>query len=292
MNPPKKRNQNNFMDPNLVRLKIKKITTLSTIPEVLHRLSSMTEDPDTSMTQLARAISSDQVLTARILKMVNSVFYGLPRRVTGMKQALVLLGINVIKSLVLTCSVFQSISRDKDFTFDKSRFWIHSLGCAQAAGLLAERLECEKPEEINIAGLLHDIGKIVMDEHLPNEYNKALKLVQENDCLIIEAESEALHLSHPQVARWLLRAWELPDKLVEPVSFHHNPDRSKSYYLETAIVHLADIICRAKGAGTGGDGKIPVLNRSAWKTLKLNEGDLEDIFSEFDVRMQSSLLTE
>ena len=161
-------------------------------------------------------------------------------------------------------------------------FWQHSVGTARIAGTLAERAGLAKPEELAVAGLLHDIGKVVIAQVAPEESTAIDELVESSGGLRIDAEREVLGVTHPEVGGWLAEKWSLPDRLTYPVAFHNDFDPDQRFADRTAVVHVADIACRAYGFGFPGDRRIPAIDRRAWGLLGLSMPDLAATFIELD----------
>jgi putative nucleotidyltransferase with HDIG domain len=262
------------MDPKLLRAQIERIDTLPTIPSVLKKLLAVIENPKVSLTEVGNFIQSDPVLTSRVLKMVNSPIYGFPGRISAVQQALILLGLNVVRGLLLGVSVFEVMQKSM------VGLWEHSLGCAIAARIIAKKKNISEPEEISIAGLLHDIGKVVMILRYKEEYEEVIKEAETKDLLIIEAEKSIFDITHADSGSWIAKRWNFPQSLVEIIEYHHKPSLSRSLPMQTAIVHLADLLTRSVGFGFSGDNHVPAVNTAAWELLKLSDADLRDIFDE------------
>jgi putative nucleotidyltransferase with HDIG domain len=264
------------MDPTLLRAQIEQIDTLPTIPSVLQRLLKLIENPKVSLTEVGNFIQSDPVLTSRVLKMVNSPIYGFPGRISAVQQALILLGLNVVRGLLLGVSVFEVMQKSM------VGLWEHSLGCAIASRIIAKKKNLPEPEEISIAGLLHDIGKVVMSLRYKEEYEKVIKDAELRDLFIIESEKEIFGITHSDGGSWIAKKWNFPQSLVEIIDYHHKPNLSKSLPLQASIVHLADILTRAVGFGFSGDHHVPAVNPAAWELLNLSDAELREILDEMD----------
>jgi putative nucleotidyltransferase with HDIG domain len=264
------------MDPMLLRAQIEQIDTLPTIPAVLQRLLKLIENPKVSLTEVGNFIQSDPVLTSRVLKMVNSPIYGFPGRISAVPQALILLGLNVVRGLLLGVSVFEVMQKSM------VGLWDHSLGCAIASRIIAKKKNLPEPEEISIAGLLHDIGKVVMILRYKEDYDKVMKEAETKDLFILEAEKGIFEITHADGGSWIAKKWNFPLSLVEIIEYHHKPHLSKSLPLQTAIVHLGDILTRSVGFGYSGDHHVPAVNPAAWELLALSDADLREIYDEMD----------
>ena len=264
---------------------IARVEDLPTLPRTVLRITELVNDPRASANDLSIIITDDQVLTARLLKLVNSSFYGFPQRVSTVTGAIVLLGFDAIRNLLLTTSVLDLFpTRIPKVRRDQEQLWDHSLGCAIGAKTIGNFLRHEKLEELFVAGLLHDIGKIVEMMFLPDEFARITERVRAEGVLIASAEQDLLGCTHADIGRLLAERWNLPPKLVGVIARHHTPAVAEVFALEASIVHLADIFTRALDLGSGGDDKVPPLDKAAWELLKLKTGAVDAIMA--------SMLTE
>ena len=264
------------------RSELKKIImdtkTLPTLPGVISKLNSLSDNDKASVQEMAKIVSSDQVLSARILRLANSPSYGF-YRVSTISNAMILLGVNVVKSLALSSSIFAIMEKDS------VGLWEHSLGVGVAANLLARRLKLPECEEIATAGLLHDIGKVIVSLKCSEAEIEILRLVRERQIYIQEAEREVIDTDHSEVGGWLAKSWFLPDKLSEPIAFHHDVAKSINHRIKTSVVHIADVLIKASGFGNSGDGYVQKIQQVAWDTLKLNERALSDVVEEIEDKL-------
>jgi len=229
-----------IFNPTDLRNRIEKLGDLPTLPQVVQRLAAMIGRPTVSTEEIGSIIEKDQVLAAKVLRLANSPFYGFPSRIVSVTHAVIVLGFNVVKGLTLCAS---ALSIMKEARMDQ--LWRHSLGVAITANLLATRLEIKNPEELFVSGLLHDIGKVVLYVKWPDvgdSIKDALKT--RADCSLFEVEQELTGLSHADIGGCLANAWHLPVSLREPILYHHDPILAKEAMLQTAIVHVADILGR------------------------------------------------
>jgi putative nucleotidyltransferase with HDIG domain len=273
-------NEREMRNRDLKRI-IDRVEDLPTLPRTVLKITELVNDPKSSARDLARIITDDQVLAARLLKLVNSSFYGFPQRISTITGAIVLLGFDAIRNLLLTTSVFDLFSnREKLSKIRKEQFWDHSLGCAVGAKVLGNHLRHDKVEELFVSGLLHDIGKIVEMIFFPKEFSEITKLVTNENILMVLAEKRVLGYTHADVGKLLAEKWNLPPKLISVILHHHQPSEAGRFAQEAAIVHLADILSRALNIGSGGDNKIPALDNLAWETLRIKTQAIEPIMAE------------
>ncbi len=272
----------NKMDPKLLRHKVESINTLPTVPGVLKRLSAVIEKPRITIVEISAFISNDPALTTKVLKMVNSAIYGFPGRIASVSHATMLLGLNVIKGLLLGVSVFELMQKTMNGLYE------HSLACAIASRIIAQKKNVKEPEEVSVAGLLHDIGKVILVLEFASEYEAAMKEAQEKGLPIFEAEKNQFSATHADVGGWLAEKWRFPRNLIEVIEFHHRPALAKNAPLETAIVHTADMLVRARGFGFAGEDFVPEVNPVAFELLKLSDQDIRDVLREMEDNMESA----
>lgn len=266
-------------DRAVVRARVEGITKVLTIPTIVARISTMIAAGNVSAAEIAGEISKDQILAAKVLKLVNSGFYGFRQPITTITHAMVLLGTDVVKTLVMTSAVVDIV-----FAMNErmAGLWEHSVATARAAGAIAERRKMSAPEEVAVCGLLHDIGKVIIAQTFPAEHARIRQVVVERNCLQIEAEQEVLGVTHPEVGMWLLKKWSLPPGLINPIAYHSNFHPRRDFADRTAVVHLADILVRAKGIGFAGDQRIPGIDPEAWAVLGLEMDDLGEVLEHLD----------
>lgn len=245
------------------------VKDLPTLPRVLDEVSKLVDDPNSSSEQIAKVISYDQVLSAKVLKMVNSPIYGFPGRISSIQHALVLLGFNVIKGVIISTSVFDIMTKSM------TGLWDHSVGCAMACTEVAKAAGLKDPEEYSVCGLLHDLGKVVAAVQLPEAKKRIDALVKEKDLTYLEAETEVLGFGHDRINAWLAAHWHLPPKLKEGIAHHHKPLRAEHFPAFPCVVHLGNFLVRLMEYGSGGDDNVPELNPNAIKLLKIKVVDIE-----------------
>ncbi len=272
-----------------IKQKIDEIVNIPTLPQVMARVIPMLSDPKVSAREIARVISQDPSLVARILRIVNSAFYGFPRQITTIDHALVILGFNRLKAAIFTASVLEIFRDGKNaIGFNVQGFWEHSIGVGVIARSLARYLRISNVEEHFIFGLLHDIGKLILDYYAKEYYKDVLELKKKEDIPITKAEEEVLGFNHSVVGALIFDRWNLPQDVVEVVGWHHSVlDYNGRFLYSIAIVSVADALTRLIGVGDGGDPYVPDLNRNLLSLLHLDLAGLNFVLSEAVAQMDT-----
>jgi HD-like signal output (HDOD) protein len=250
--------------------KIKRITeriiNLPTLPTVVSRMIEIVDNPKTSALSLARLISMDQSLTARILKLANSAYYGFSQEITTVNRAIVIIGFITVREMGLSLSILDVFKNNPNSAlFDVSRFWEHSIGCGVAARMIARRFGMALVGEAFVAGLLHDIGKIVLNQYAPKEFEEIMTLVAEGKVDLDRAEEAILGTSHAQIGGWLAAKWRLPSIIADSIRFHHAPWEAPAERTFIAAVTLGDWLCHSCSIGNSGRKAAPAIDPRVWE---------------------------
>jgi HD-like signal output (HDOD) protein len=222
-------------------------------PNVYVKLKQTLEDPRSSFKEFAAIIGHDPSLSARLLKVVNSAFYGLENKVETITHALGIIGTEQLTQLVLATSVTKQFSGIPENLVSMDLFWRHSIACGVTAKIIADWVGERNLESYYLAGMLHDIGSLVIYKKFPVEAEKVLTRCKENKEHLFDVEREVFGSSHAKVGGKLLAGWGLPMSLCEPVFFHHRPQKAKEYSLATKIIHVADSIVDEMNLGSSGE---------------------------------------
>lgn len=273
---------------------IESIVTLPTIPSVLADLNDAITHPESSASDIANIISRDPPTATKVLRLANSAYYGLRNKVTTINHAVTMLGYNIIRNLVMTATVFD-ISPDGDISglFEREKFWRHSLGVGVTARIIAREAFPQagrRDDEFFICGLLHDLGKIILGQHLQPKFEEALVLSRDEAIPLIEAERKAVGCTHAEVGGLLAKRWNLSKEVISALGHHHAPmEAPEEHFGYAAATHLADIIARAKGIGSGG-GNNPGLDRAAWDALNLSKRKIPILLADVDKSLENQEL--
>lgn len=246
-------------------LRVKRITEsvigLPTLPSVVSKMIELVDNPKTSAASLARQISTDQALTSKILKLANSAYYGFPREISTVNLAIVVLGFNTVKDMGLSVSILDAFKgRGESKYFDVTKFWEHSIACGVACRMLARLYQYRIAGEAFVAGLLHDVGKVVLNQYLHNEFCEIMKRVYEKDILLLDAEKQVLETTHAQIGGWLVDKWNLPPAIADAIRFHHKPLKTKKHKEMTLLTCYADYLVRYARVGESGNKAKPELD--------------------------------
>jgi putative nucleotidyltransferase with HDIG domain len=255
---------------------VDKIQGLPTLPTVVMELLAIARDPNASANDMEAGLQHDPSLTMKVMRMANSSFYGSGNNKT-LNQAVVALGFPVIRSIILAASVFEAFPGAGRPGFDRTEFWKHSLGVGVASRLLAQRIAKRDVEEAFVAGLVHDIGKVILDEHASDLWNRVITRAKEKNCLIFDAEMEVLGFSHAQVGQWLAMKWKLPQDYTAAIFYHHQPGFARQGETLTSIVHIADILARTLKLGSGGDPLVPTIDQNAWQRIEMTQPIFDEL---------------
>ncbi len=235
--------QRSLMDVHPRELK-QFVSDLPTLPIIFRELFSRMQDPDAKVSELAEVISRDQALTTKILKLVNSAFYGRPAQVSTISRAVIIMGFQAVRSAALAVSVFERFkglkSNAAGFTLDE--FWRHSIGVSCIAKQLSMVLGRAEPEDAFVAGLLHDVGKLVMLQYFPEDVDDLTRAASEQHLSWRAGEEALFPIGHASIGRALFRAWDFPPSVIEAVACHHTPEAASRHAELTALVHLADFL--------------------------------------------------
>ncbi len=255
---------------------------LISLPDVYIRLRDIIDSPDSSMADVAEVISLDPSVTARLLKLVNSPFFGLVSKIDTITRAINLLGTQQVHDLVLATTVIDSFSGFTNEYFNIYDFWFNGVYCAVTARLLSyycQGLETERPF---VAGLLHNIGHLVTYQIIPEESLKAIEIAAQKNISLSMAERELLGFDYAQVGAELLREWKLPKSLQEVTEFQIEPEKANIFQLETAVIHIASAITQDVMADIPVSSETLGVNPICWSITGLSADDIPEIKKEVD----------
>ncbi|MCC6966214.1 MAG: HDOD domain-containing protein [Nitrospira sp.] len=265
-----------------LRRRIEQVGELPTLPHVVQKLASMIGRPNVSAEEIGTLIEKDQVLSAKVLRLANSPFYGFPSRIASVAHAVVVLGLSVVKGLTLCATAFDMMKNA-----GMNDLWRHSLGVAMTAHILGAKAGMKNPEEVFVGGLLHDIGKVVLYVKWPDVGQQITAATKDSSRSRMDTERELFDVTHADVGGWLATAWHLPTSLREPILHHHLPSAAQEAKLQTAIVHVADVLVKGLACGNPGDDLVPPLSRQAWDLVGLDAHSLAQCLAQATEEFQT-----
>ncbi len=271
---------------------LRNIDNMPSLPITVAKVLEVTKDPNFSPNSLNKVISLDPVLTGRVLQICNSAYYSLPNRVTSIVKAIIYLGVNTIRNLAITSAVIPIVGLKKRGywkTLKVAKFWQHSLGTGATAKLIAKSLGVDSKiiEEYFICGFLHDIGKIVLERNLSDEYTAVIKKVENDSGNLIDIETKLLGINHCDVGKMLVDKWKLSESISQVIEYHHNTeDCDKEYSNLVYSVAVANNFCNRNEIGYSGNSSNILQNAKLLSSLSLTEKILDSwkpaIFEEIE----------
>ncbi|MCL4550663.1 MAG: HDOD domain-containing protein [Bacteroidetes bacterium] len=233
-----------------IRRQLSNIGTLPSVPHVITEVSSLLDNERTSAADLCKVISRDQAIVTKILAIANSPLYGLPRRVATVEFAIVIIGFEHMRNVLVALSLVDAFKSRSGANWNHDSYWMHSLLTATAAKRIADDLRYPKSGEVFTAALLHDLGLVVLQRYMNYDFNNIVKLVQEQQISYFNAEKIVLGFTHQEIAEYLLEKWNFPTYITEAVSNHHTPSLSDNGKVLSSLIHLADYMTQRIGIGT------------------------------------------
>ncbi len=255
---------------------VQRIRSLPTLPSVYYRVEETMRDPDTSAADVARIIESDQSIASKVLRLVNSSYFGFTSRITSLRQAIVMLGFSAVRNALLSISVIKAFGPGNE-DFNRKEFWKHALAVAASARFISVDWRLGVHDDAYAAGILHDIGKVVLDQYLHDEFVRSFSLSKKEKMPLHEAERRVIGASHCDVGEYLCESWSLPVRLGEAVALHHKPSIIRSEPRLVSVVHLADAVVRQLQLGHSGNYGPIEYNEAALEELDAGPEQITDL---------------
>lgn len=257
---------------------VKGIVKLVSLPHVCIRVNLMVDDPKYSATEIGEVISQDAGLTARLLRVANSSFYGFQAKISTISRAVTVIGFRELRDLVVAVSAVRTFSSIPVDLENMAAFWRHSIFTGIVARLLSRKCNILHHERLFVAGVLHDLGQLVIYHKVPELANRSLRRMkltgEESDV----AEREVMGFDHAEVGAELVKAWNMPISLEETIRYHHNPELAETNPVDTAIIHIADIISEmAELSEPERPAHYQRIHPRAWELTGLNEEIIESV---------------
>ena len=268
--------------------RLKQLNGLPPFPATHSVILKLAKSEDATSEDIAEKIKLDPSLLATVFKLVNSAGYGFNKKVDSLNFAVTLLGLEEVANLVMTAQIFQNLGDHVNGGgLDIQEFWKHSVGTAFVSRAIAKKLQTEIDSAF-LAGMLHDLGKIVLDRCFSDFYTTVLEHVQSGGRLILEAESDILGLTHSDVGGQLASEWKFAEYYTSAIRYHHRPGETQRFNRLASVVHLADLICRKIGYGSGGDPGIPDLSESVAERFNLGERGMSSLEKAAEIELDDA----
>ncbi|BDQ34222.1 HDOD domain-containing protein [Pseudodesulfovibrio portus] len=265
-------------DPSTI---VRHETELASFPDIFFRIKEVLEDEAASADRIAKVVSTDMSLAAKLIKLVNSPLYGFPQNIDSITRAVALVGAKELSTLALGISAINYFKDIPPELIDMRTFWRHSITCGIFAKILAGTQTGLSPERFFIGGLLHDVGRLILFKKLPYASSEAMLFSRENSIPLVEAELTVMDFCHTDISAPLLQAWKFPQGLADMINFHHSPMEFPNP-LEPAIIHVADNLANAVEIAQGGMYVMPTLDEQAWELLGIDaEEFVEDAVKQY-----------
>ncbi|MBN2331728.1 MAG: HDOD domain-containing protein [Deltaproteobacteria bacterium] len=261
-----------------------RIEELPTLPAVVPKLLELMQNPNTNAADLTAVISRDPALAAKVLKVANSAYYGFPQKIADVKHAVALLGFNMVKSLAISIGIIKSLPRGRRPSpyFSAAGLWLHSLAVATAMQELGRRFAgADDREYLFIVGLLHDLGKVVLDQFFPELFQEVLERAnvgQQSKLHLVERE--IIGIDHCEVSAMLLTRWKFPAKIVQPVAGHHQPQlASGASVVDVTLLRIANVLAQELGIGKEGNSIAGQIRPGDLEAVSADEGAVGQVRS-------------
>lgn len=266
---------------------IKKIDRLKPIPQITNKVMSIAQDPESSMADLSEIIVYDTALTANLLKIANSAYFGLQGKVDSVHHAIVYMGMDQVVSLVLLASSAESLkTAQKGYDLNVGDLWKYSVSSALIARELTKLKKTRETHLIFTASLLKDIGKVILSQYVDESFKKISTLVKQQGYTFREAEKEVIGIDHSELGGIVAETWKFSPKMVEIIRNHHQPQKSSISEFESSIVYMADTLCMMMGIGVGSDGLSYRFHQEVVERLELTERNFQEIMAGFGEKLQ------
>ena len=260
---------------------INKSLELVSPPTTYMQLDTLIHDDNGSADDISQVISADPALTTRLLKVVNSPYYGFPSQISTIARAITIVGTSELTQLVLATSVIHAFKGIPADLIKMEDFWQHSIACAVTASSIAKKCKMPAAEQFFIAGLMQNIGSLVIYQTVPELAKEAITSALFGSETLYEAERRLLGFDHTEVGEALAKKWRLPAALTETIRHHHTPSEAELFPVETADIHISDIMVTSAGIdGHAGDRYVAKIDPKACENLKLDEHQLPDIMQQ------------
>jgi len=269
---------------------VKQVHDLLSLPTVCMKVLEVINKAHTTSKDLEKILLQDPPITAHILRMANSPFYGMRSKIDTLSRATSVIGTKRIANLVLAISTVKTFNKMTNGVISIENFWLHSIYCGVIANILSNLCGRKHDESIFVAGILHDIGQLVIFNKKPEETREILMLMQSDteDHDLYFYEDQVLGFNHMQVGAELAKTWRLPDKLLECIEYHHHPEKAADYPFETSLIHIANKFASLAELNSTNLDDVTTVHPRAWEITGLKEDIIENVIDEAQQQFENT----
>ena len=286
----------NIKSLDYYREQINSLQGIPSLPFIANELMRITHEDELSVNQIYPVIERDPPLAMKVLKIANSAYYGMPRKVESLRHAIVIMGMQQLRDLSLGFSVIKTLAKGTSGSdLNWQSLWEHSAAVGHISQLLLERLGLQTKSSPYALGLLHDIGKIVLYKMDQESYTTVVEHALKHSLSSMEAEQELLGVNHAQIGSWLAEKWQLPQSIIESIRYHHQPDQVEDtdIMISTSLIQLADLVANLNEISFGSDWVRSVpRDEAGWKNLQKVSANMADLDFEYFVMSIADELAE
>ena len=275
--PAKQDQQSAIMTPQML---VQGVVGLVSLPDICIKISEMVDDPKCSAMHIGRIIGKDAGLTARLLKIVNSAFFRFPSKIETVTRAITIIGYRELRDLVFAATVSGIFERISNDLVNMDSFWRHGIYSGILSRLIANNCQVLHGERLFVAGLLHDIGRLVISYRLPKLMSKEMVLSEQRGIPLYQAEQRIMGFDHAAVGAELMKAWQFPQTHQNVARYHHDPQAAQENILEVNIVYLANAIAQIAETGLLETETLEAVDKSTWKITNVTPNDVEALLVE------------
>jgi len=289
---PHREKSKDSINYNEIRLKLESIGTLAPLPALATKIMEILSDPNSSARDLAEEIKKDQSITAKILKIVNSAYYGFQREVGNVDHAIVVLGFDEVMNIAQAVCLMRAFETESSDVFDRDKFWVHSLGTAYIARALSRRAKDVIFKDAFVIGLLHDFGKVILYQHFKEAFQEMIRTAESQQRPLHQVCHELAGIDHSEIGRIIAESWNLPVQLVRAIRYHHCPEKADKNEMGIHLAHMANFFCHKYEIGSSGNTVPDEPDYISMLSLGIEDENLDEVWDSLEIdpqRMRSIL---
>ena len=272
-----------LFDNGEIRRKLKSISVLAPLPTLVKKIMEVFRDPNSSARDLAEQIKKDQVLTARILKIVNSAYYGFHREIGNVDHAIVVLGFDEIMNIAQAACLMNAFKFEDNRYFNREKFWVHAIGTAYIAKSLCRYTKDVIQKDAFVVGLLHDFGKVILNQYFGEIFRNVINQSSQQNRKLYHVCRDHAGIDHPEIGALVAESWKLPIDLVYAIRYHHQPNMAPQNRNEVHLSHLANILCHKYNIGASGNPVADEPHPVSLKSLEIEDLKLDDVWKSLEI---------